>query len=204
MTISGASIINVMLIIMFQVNSRHHTFLFGDIYDKSGIDPENVPADCSQPYLQQREPSRNVSVACLALSACLSQVLIITPQVWSPAELFSRWSLSASGGPAAFRPTDSAVKCGLIPLWDIGYMWSNSPLELELRWASESTVLGVEGVQWCPVGWLKGSCGSSYCGSSPSDGGSPFERYGGGGRSNQGGRLGERKKDVRAIIISTL
>lgn len=50
--------------------------------------------------------SQAATSACLAWRACLSQVLIIT----RPVELFSRWSLSASGGPAAFRPTDSAVK----------------------------------------------------------------------------------------------
>ena len=97
----------------------------------------------------------------------------------------------------------------LVPLDDPGLMWpcslqsyrlygpaaynrSDSSLELELRCVPKATVLGSEGGEWCVVEWLKGTCESSYWGSSPSDGSSPSKRYGGGGRSNQGGRLGEK------------
>lgn len=193
MTISGIGIINVVLIIMFQVNSRHHTLLLKtsmiNLVSTLKTSPQTAVSRVSS-----RGSQATTSVQLVQLEE------LVSARCWSLHDRSGALLSSSAGGasqpPVAQQPSglQALQSNSVITLGDIGYSWSNSPLELELSWAPEATVLGVEGVEWCPVGWLKGSCGSSYCGSSPSDGGSPSERYGGGGRSNQGGRLGERKK----------
>lgn len=159
-----------------------------------------IGVECSRPGLQQGEPAYKLSVAWWA---CLSPLLQYADMLAAglghsfslsvPIESHKKWTVLASWGPAALsRPLQSNYS--LSALGVSGYSWSDSSLELELGCVSEATDLGMEGAEdsWA-VGWLKGSCGPSYWGSSPSDGSSPSERYGGGGRSNQGGRLGEKQ-----------
>lgn len=75
-------------------------------------------------------------------------------------------------------------------VWTFSYGRSKSSLDLVLTWAPKATVLGAEGAVSCAVG----SCSSSYWGSSSSGEDPSTERYGGGGRSNHGGRLREGTK----------